>query len=130
MFIIPSFGVERHRICVCFEIFNKDIIVQAYSPLNYWPHQIPPFWDAHVEAVALNYPGKTTSQVLLRWCIQMGVAVLTRSSNEERQLQNLDIFDFELNEFDMQLLSGLNTLISPYDIEWSKDIYFQLQRPQ
>jgi hypothetical protein len=51
--------------------------------------------------------GKTSAQVLLRWGVQLGMTMLTRSSSEARLKQASEIFDFALSEDDMALISGL-----------------------
>lgn len=69
--------------------------------------------------------GKTAAQVMLRWNIQRGVIVLPKSTHKERMIQNLDVFDFELTEEDMNAIAGLDTktsaFFSHYDpnmVEW------------
>ena len=51
---------------------------------------------------------RTPAQVLLRWGIQRGTAVVPKSSNEQRLAENLKVFDFELTEDQMQSISALN----------------------
>lgn len=51
---------------------------------------------------------KTPAQVLLRWGIQHGNIVIPQSSNQAHIQENMDIFDFELEEQDMINLNGLN----------------------
>ncbi|MDN6590915.1 MAG: aldo/keto reductase [Lactobacillus sp.] len=48
---------------------------------------------------------KTWAQVVLRYQIERGVVVIPKSHNQERQKQNLAVFDFELTEEDKQLIS-------------------------
>lgn len=50
---------------------------------------------------------KTPGQVVLRWHIQIGAAPIPKSATPERYRSNLDIFDFELDTDDLQLISGL-----------------------
>lgn len=52
---------------------------------------------------------KTVAQVILRWHIQRGVAVIPKSTHKERMAENLDVFDFELSAEDMQLICALDT---------------------
>jgi len=69
----------------------------------------------------------STAQLLIRWALQhKNVAVLTRSSHEERQLNNLNVFAFRISDLDMQLLNGLITLFSPFDIGYMNDVYGQV----
>ncbi len=58
--------------------------------------------------------GKTAAQVMLRWNIQRGVIVLPKSTHKERMIQNLDVFDFELTEEDMNAIAGLDTKTSAF----------------
>ena len=52
--------------------------------------------------------GKSPTQVVLRWHIQLGLVAIPRSSNPGRLAENIDIFDFELNEQEMSTISGLD----------------------
>lgn len=53
--------------------------------------------------------GKSAAQVVLRWHTQIGAAPIPKSATPERFRSNLDIFDFELDSADLQLISGLQT---------------------
>lgn len=52
--------------------------------------------------------GKSAAQVLLRWGIQRGTSVIPKTSTVERMAENLNIFDFELSQSDMDAISGLD----------------------
>lgn len=52
--------------------------------------------------------GKTEAQVVLRWGVQRGTAIIPKTSRPERLTENLNIFDFELNEDEMAAISALN----------------------
>ena len=52
--------------------------------------------------------GKTASQVGLRFLIQQGIPVIPKSTNIARMQENMDIFDFNLSESDMEILRSLN----------------------
>jgi 2,5-diketo-D-gluconate reductase B len=51
---------------------------------------------------------KTAAQVCLRWLVQQDVAAIPRTSKLERLSENIDIFDFELSEDDMSLISAMS----------------------
>jgi D-xylose reductase len=51
---------------------------------------------------------KTPAQVVLRWCIQSGTAIIPKTSKPERLLENLNILDFSLSESEMNHLNKLN----------------------
>jgi D-xylose reductase len=52
--------------------------------------------------------GKTPAQVVLRWGVQRGTAIIPKTSKLERLIENLSIFDFELNVDEMVAISALN----------------------
>lgn len=82
---------------------EKGIAVQAYAPLARGAY----LNNSILAKIAEKY-GKTTAQIGLRWCIQKGVAVIPKSTREERIISNSQIFDFELTDIDMQLIDELN----------------------
>ena len=51
---------------------------------------------------------KTPAQIVLRWGVQRDCFVISKSSRPERLAENLDIFDFQLSEDEMQSISSLN----------------------
>lgn len=52
--------------------------------------------------------GKTLAQVILRWHIQRGIAPVFRAFNEKHIEQSANIFDFTIEDEDMNRISGLN----------------------
>ncbi|EGD79463.1 aldehyde reductase [Salpingoeca rosetta] len=52
--------------------------------------------------------GKSPAQVSLRWACQRGYTVVPKSANIDRLKQNLNVFDFELSQEEMEAISGLN----------------------
>lgn len=53
--------------------------------------------------------GKTPAQVVLRWGVQRGTAIIPKTARKERLKENLALFDFELSEEEMQAISALNS---------------------
>ena len=51
---------------------------------------------------------KSPTQVILRWNMQKGVAVIPGSSNERHIRENISIFDFELSSGEMEMVAALN----------------------
>lgn len=82
---------------------GHQIVTQAYTPLALGKLEDNPT----VMSIAGEY-GKTASQVLLRWNVQLGNSVVFRSTNAEHIAGNLDVFDFELAQEHMNALNGLN----------------------
>ena len=59
------------------------------------------------KAMAKKY-GVTEAQVLLRWGVQTGYPVLSKSTNEERIQQNMDLFSFEIDHNDMSAIEDMD----------------------
>lgn len=51
---------------------------------------------------------RTAAQVLLRWGVQRGTAVIPKTSSKERMVENIRVFDFELSAEQMRQLDGLD----------------------
>jgi len=77
--------------------------------------------DATITDLANSY-GKTSAQVVLRWHIQLGNIVFPKSVKQGRMRENFEIFDFELTDTDMLLISALNkderTGPNPDEMNW------------
>ena len=83
---------------------KQDVTVEAYSPLGTGRH----LSDKAVRQVA-KHAGRTSAQVLLRWCLQHGIPVIPKSTHRERIEENAQIFDFALSDEDMAALDSLDT---------------------
>jgi len=83
---------------------GHGIHTEAWSPLARG-HVLA---DPTIGALATKY-GKTPAQIILRWHIQLGNLVIPKTSNPDRLLENIDIFDFDIDNEDMMLIAGLNT---------------------
>ena len=53
---------------------------------------------------------RTPAQILLRFQVQRGIIIIPKSTNEQRQKTNFDMFSFSLDPADMQLLDKGNAL--------------------
>ncbi|NDV42181.1 aldo/keto reductase [Flagellimonas sediminis] len=81
---------------------SKGIQYEAWSPLMQGN-----IFDLEVmKDLAAKY-NKTIAQIVLRWDLQKGVVTIPKSSKKERIIANADLFDFEINEADVQLLDSL-----------------------
>ncbi|MGV9825124.1 aldo/keto reductase [Gordonia sp. NPDC003429] len=63
--------------------------------------------DGQIIRIARKY-GKSPTQIALRWAVQHGIGVVPKSSHHGRQLENADLFDFELDEDDLEALAALD----------------------
>lgn len=82
-----------------------DTCLEAWSPFAQNPAI---FQDETLKAIAAK-TGKSVAQVILRWLIQRGIIVLTKSTHTERLRENMDVFDFELDADDMATIAKLDT---------------------
>lgn len=87
-------------------IQNKGIVVQAWYPLGGRGHQKELLNDKVLQEIAQNH-NKSVAQVILRWDIQKEVVVIPGSSNPAHIKENIDIFDFELTDEEMQKIASL-----------------------
>ncbi|CAF0883980.1 unnamed protein product [Brachionus calyciflorus] len=52
--------------------------------------------------------GKTSAQILLKWAVQQNISVIPKSSQVSHLRDNIDIFDFNLDEQDVDLINKLD----------------------
>ena len=64
--------------------------------------------DPVIAEVAAKH-GKSSAQVMVRWSMQLGNIVLPKSVTPERIEQNIDVFDFELDDADMAAIASLDS---------------------
>jgi len=92
---------------------THDIQLEAYSPLT----KGRKLNDPKLLKIASDY-SKTAAQILLRWCLQKNIVVISKSSSKERIIENAGIFNFTLNPKDMEILDefdeNLRTGWNPY----------------
>ncbi|XP_015109232.1 aldo-keto reductase family 1 member A1 [Diachasma alloeum] len=95
---------------------SKGIAVTAYSPLGSRgfvklmgkTEVIPTIMDNSTILRISEKHEKTPAQIALRFIIQRGIAAIPKSTNGDRMRKNIDIFDFELDEDDMEALRALD----------------------
>jgi diketogulonate reductase-like aldo/keto reductase len=100
---------------------KHNITFNSYSPVGCPDHAatLGPNWNPipdlrthpSVTAIATKH-GKSSAQVTLRWHWQQGIVVNPRTRDPAHMMENLSIFDFELDHEDMMTLSYLNHPIS------------------
>jgi D-xylose reductase len=94
---------------------EEQIAVTAFSPLgaaSYFQLGMATEDDSvlnqSVVREAAARRGKSSAQVVLRWGVQRGTAVIPKTSRPERLRENLAIFDFELTANEMAAITALN----------------------
>ncbi len=94
------FEYRRKLLEACEE---RNLALEAYSPLGTGRH----LSDGRVRQIAERV-GRTPAQVLLRWCVERDLIVITKSTHRERIEENAQIFDFTLSDGDMAELDALD----------------------
>lgn len=79
------------------------IVIQAYSPLTCTER----LDDEQLRAIARAY-ARTPAQVILRWNLQRSMVPLPKANQREHLVENLGVFDFEIDERHLQELDDLN----------------------
>ena len=81
---------------------EKGIMVESYSPLmrgnNLQAQIFKEIGERH---------NKTPAQIVLGWCIQHGTIPIPKTSHPERMHENIDVFDFELTNDEMEAIDNL-----------------------
>ena len=106
--IVPAVNqIECHPLCYPKELIEycqaNDIQVQAYAPLARGA-----YLDNDVLCVLGTKYAHTPAQIGLRWAVQKGISVIPKSVHPERIASNARIFDFTIDQEDMDLLDTLN----------------------
>ena len=82
-----------------------EIVPEAWGPMAEGKHGI--FTHPVLTEIGAKY-GKTAAQVALRWNVQRGVVIIPKSVHKERMEENLNIWDFRLNDEDMAAIGALD----------------------
>jgi 2,5-diketo-D-gluconate reductase A len=82
---------------------EHEIAVEAWSPIA----QGAVLDNPTITEIA-NRVGKSPAQVVLRWHIQRGDIVFPKSVTPERMQENFELFDFELEDTDVAMITGLD----------------------
>ena len=83
---------------------EHGVATEAWSPLA----QGDLLDEATIVRVAERH-GKTPAQAILRWHLQLGNVVIPKSVTPERIRENIEIFDFELSDEDMEAIGQLDS---------------------
>lgn len=94
---------------------ERNIVIQAYSPLT----RTKRLDDPTLRDGSAKY-GKSPAQVLIRWSLQRGTAPIPKANQRYHLQENIDVFDFLIDDEDMARLNELNERYSslgllPYD---------------
>lgn len=85
---------------------QHNIQQEAWAPFAEGNNDV--FKNPVLLQIAHKY-NKTTGQVMLRWLLQRGIVVIPKSVHKERMEENMNVFDFQLDETDMEAIRSLDT---------------------
>lgn len=88
---------------------------EAWSPFAQGRNNL--FANETLAAIGKKHK-KSIAQVTLRWLIQRGVVAIPRTDDKGQMIENINIFDFELDASDMQQISTLDLNTSQFP-EWN-----------
>lgn len=91
---------QREVVAYCEE---HGIVVQAFSPLARGDR-----WDEPIVTELADKYGKSPAQLLIRYALQKGWVPLPKSERPERMKENSRVFDFVVEDEDIELLDDLD----------------------
>jgi 2,5-diketo-D-gluconate reductase A len=94
---------------------QHGVQMEAWAPFAEGRHGL--FTNDTLAAIARKH-NKTVAQVCLRWHFQRGIVAIPRSSKKAHIAENLNIFDFSLEDSDLASISSLDLNASQFP-EWS-----------
>jgi 2,5-diketo-D-gluconate reductase A len=90
---------------------ENDVQVEAWAPFAEGRNDM--FQNELLLSVAAKHQ-KSVAQVILRWLVQRGIIALSKTTHKERMLENISVFDFELNAEDLAAITTLDTKTSSF----------------
>lgn len=102
-------------------IAEHGIAAQAWAPFARDRNDI--FRNKRLQQIA-DAHGKSVPQVIERWLIQRGIALIPKSTTPERIEQSANIWDFSLSDGEMEAVRALNTATSQF-FDWSDPAVFR-----
>ena len=101
---------------------KHGVKMEAWAPFGEGRNNL--FTNETLVSIGKKY-NKSSAQVMLRWLVQRGVIVACKSTHIKRMQENINVFDFELTEEDMNSIKTLDTSNSlffshndPNMVEW------------
>lgn len=114
--IVPAVNqIETHPFCQQIEtmkfLLKNKVQIESWGPFAEGRNDM--FKNELLVSIAAKY-NKTVAQVILRWLTQRGVVVIPKSVHKERIIENFGIFDFELNNDDIDAIVSLDKKSSSF----------------
>ena len=84
---------------------DRGVQIESWGPFAEGRNDL--FSDPTLSAIGEAH-GKSVAQIVLRWLIQRNVIVVQKSVRPERMRENIDVFDFELNDDEMARIAEMD----------------------
>ncbi|MGX8852260.1 aldo/keto reductase [Amedibacillus sp. YH-ame10] len=97
---------------------KREVQMEAWAPFGEGKQNM--FENEVLQNIANKYQ-KSVAQVILRWLMQRDIVALAKSTHMNRMKENIDIFNFELSDKDMQTISELDK---------KESLFFSHQTPE
>lgn len=133
--VVPAVNqVETHPFYQQVESHNlmkeNNVQIMSWGPFAEGRNNM--FQNEVLVSIAEKY-NKSVAQVILRWLTQREIVVIPKSVHKERIIENFNIFDFELNQEDMETIAKLDTKDSvffshrdPEFVRWLGNVKFDV----
>ena len=107
--VVPAVNqVETHPFLQRFAdqefMAGEGVQIESWAPFAEGRNNL--FTNPTLSSIARAHD-KSVAQVVLRWLIQRGVVVIPKSVRRDRMEENFDVFDFELADSDMAVVTTL-----------------------
>lgn len=125
--IVPAVNqIETNPFCQQIEsakiMVKKGVQTESWAPFAEGKNNL--FQNEALQSIAYRH-NKSIAQIVLRWLIQRDIVVIPKSVRKDRIAENLQVFDFELSQEDMEKIASLDTKEScffshrdPKIVEW------------
>ena len=90
---------------------DNSIQVEAWAPFAEGRNNI--FQNETLLSIAAQHK-KSVAQVILRWLVQRGIIALSKTTSQQRMVENISVFDFELNAQELAAMTTLDTKTSSF----------------
>ena len=105
---VHPYNSNRRLVEFCKE---NGIIVEARSPFAHGDALNDFMMSPILSSMALGHH-KTIPQIIIRWLIQQGFIVIAKSETPTHITENMDVFDFEITESEMEAIDQMNQNLS------------------
>jgi 2,5-diketo-D-gluconate reductase A len=85
---------------------DRGVQIESWGPFAEGRNNL--FTDPTLSEIGAVH-GKSVAQVVLRWLTQRNVVVIPKSVRPERMRENIDVFDFDLSDDEMERIAAMDT---------------------